>query len=151
MGPRKSFVKDLRAGPCSEVPVGHIGCAGPGVKPSPERPPPAISTCGASCLRRCLTRGEGTGPRSTPDGPSQKFCHGPARLTPARSTSGAPSPRRCLTRGKVTCLRSSSDGSSAKFCQRPARWTLLRSTCGASWVRRSLTRADRTEQSTHIG
>ena len=103
----------------------------------PARLTPLRSTSGAPSLRRCLTRGEVTGLRSTSDGSSAKFCQGPARLTLLRSASGAPSVRRCLTRGEVTGLRSTSDGSSAKFCQGPARSTPARSTCRASWVRRS--------------
>ena len=94
MGSRRSFVKDLRASPLSEVPVGHPPRAGPGVMPSPARLTPSRSTCGAYSPRRCLTRGTTTCLRSTSDGYSQKFCHGPARLNPVRSTSGVPCPRR---------------------------------------------------------
>ena len=137
---RKSFVKDLRARPPSEVPVGHPARAGPGIMPSPARLTPVRTTSGAPWVRRCLTRGMWPGLRSTSDGYSAKFCHRPARLTLLRSTSGASSVRRCLTRGKGTGLRSTSDGPSLKFCHRPARLTLLRSTSGASSVRRCLTR-----------
>ena len=51
-GPRRSFVIHLRGSPLSEVPVGHPGCAGETIMPSPARLTPFISGSEAYEVRR---------------------------------------------------------------------------------------------------
>ena len=70
---RQNFVKDLRAIPCSEVPVRHPPRAGPGFMPSPARLTPVRSACKAPSVRRCMTRRDRALSRHASGGPSSKF------------------------------------------------------------------------------